>query len=660
MGSFDNLDDYIALPRVSGLAVSADGSRVVTTVAELSAGKTEYITAIWELDPAAVTPARRLTRGAKGEAAPTFTADGDLLFTSVRPTEDDDSPPAALWLLPAAGGESVPLAELPAGISAVRAARSAPVVVIAAPLLPSSDTVDDERRLRKLRKDNKISAILHTGYPVRHWDSDLGPDETHLFRVGADGELTDVTRRPGPALGAADFAVCPDGTFAVATWRVPAPRAALRSVLVRIDLQTGERSVIAEDPAADLEHPAISPDGTTVAFTRETASTPEQAPRITLCHLALGAREWTQLAADWDRWPASVTWTHDGSALLVAADDNGRHPIFEIGLDGGVRRITADDHSYTDIIGAPGGVIYALRSSYAAPPHPVRIDPTGTVTALPCVDLPELPGELTEIVATAADGTPVRSWLVLPEGTDSTPAPLLLWIHGGPLGSWNVWSWRWNPWLMAARGYAVLLPDPALSTGYGQDFIQRGWGAWGGPPYEDLMAAVDAAVADPRIDAGRTAAMGGSFGGYMANWVAGHTDRFAAIVTHASLWALDQFGPTTDGAYYWAREMTPAMAQANSPHRFVENIATPMLVIHGDKDYRVPIGEALRLWYELLTESGLPAADDGTSAHRFLYFPSENHWVLSPQHAKIWYQVVTAFLAEHVLGEPAQFPETLG
>jgi dipeptidyl aminopeptidase/acylaminoacyl peptidase len=213
---------------------------------------------------------------------------------------------------------------------------------------------------------------------------------------------------------------------------------------------------------------------------------------------------------------------------------------------------------------------------------------------------------------------------------------------------------------MAARGYAVLLPDPALSTGYGQEFIQRGWGAWGGAPYEDLMAAVDAACADPRIDADRTAAMGGSFGGYMANWVAGHTDRFRAVVTHASLWALDQFGPTTDGAYYWAREMTPAMAQANSPHRFVEEINTPMLVIHGDRDYRVPIGEALRLWYELLTLSRLPAADDGTSPHRFLHFPAENHWVLSPQHAKIWYQAVTAFLAEHVLGESLEFPETLG
>jgi dipeptidyl aminopeptidase/acylaminoacyl peptidase len=310
------------------------------------------------------------------------------------------------------------------------------------------------------------------------------------------------------------------------------------------------------------------------------------------------------------------------------------------------------------VVAAPEGVLYALRSSYAAPPHPVRIDADGTVTELPCVDRPPLPGALTEITATAPDGVEVRSWLVLPE--DETPAPLLLWIHGGPLGSWNCWSWRWNPWLLAAKGYAVLLPDPGLSTGYGQDIIQRGWGSWGGAPFDDLMAATDAACAHPRIDAGRTAAMGGSFGGYMANWVAGHTDRFHAIVTHASLWALDQFGATTDASYYWQREMTRDMATANSPHRFVGQIRTPMLVIHGDKDYRVPIGEALRLWYELLTESGLPAADDGTSPHQFLYFPSENHWVLTPQHAKVWYQVVTAFLARHVLGEDVELPETLG
>ena len=444
----------------------------------------------------------------------------------------------------------------------------------------------------------------------------------------------------------------------MATWQLPAAGASLHAVLVRIDLATGDRVVIADDPDADLWSPTIAPDGSAVAYIRESYSTPELAPRISLHCMRFG-EEPGAVAAEWDSWPVSVTWSRDGTALIVTADQDGRCPVFEINVaDGEVVQLTVDDFAYTDVVAAPDGVLYALRSSYAAPPHPVRIDPDRTITELPCVEPPALPGALTEITANTPDGTRLRSWLVLPAA--ESPAPLLLWIHGGPLHSWNCWSWRWNPWLLAARGYAVLLPDPALSTGYGQDFIQRGWGAWGGAPFDDLMAATDAACADARVDAGRTAAMGGSFGGYMANWVAGHTDRFDAIVTHASLWALDQFGATTDASYYWLREMTRDMAAANSPHRCVGQIRTPMLVIHGDKDYRVPIGEALRLWYELLTESGLPAADDGTSPHQFLYFPSENHWVLTPQHAKIWYQVVTAFLSRHVLGEEIELPETLG
>ena len=657
---FADLDDYIALPRVSGLAVSADGSRVVTTVSELNDKRTEYVTAVWEIDPAGQRPARRLTRGAKGESSPAFTADGDVLFVAVRPTDDDDKPPASVWRLPAAGGEAVEVLALPGGVEAIYPARESVTTVVRAPMLPSAQKIDDERRLRELRKDNKISAILHTGYPIRYWDNDLGPGEPHLLGLDldSDGEPVDLTPRPGGALRETGVDLSPDGRFLVASWKLPGPGASLHSVLVRVDLDTGDRAVIADDADADLWSPAISPDGTAVAYLRESYSTPERAPRITLAYKRFGV-ESVALATDWDRWPVSVTWSRDGAALIVTADQEGRCPVFSIGLAGGeVTQLTFDDFAYTDVLAAPGGVLYALRSCYAAPPHPVRIDPGGAVTELPCVDPPSLPGTLTEVTATARDGARVRSWLVLPDG--KSPAPLLLWIHGGPLHSWNCWSWRWNPWLLAARGYAVLLPDPALSTGYGQDFIQRGWGAWGGAPFDDLMAVTDAACADPRIDAERTAAMGGSFGGYLANWVAGHTDRFDAIVTHASLWALDQFGATTDVSYYWLREMTRDMAAANSPHRFVGQIRTPMLVIHGDKDYRVPIGEALRLWFELLTESGLPAADDGTGPHQFLYFPSENHWVLAPQHAKIWYQVVTAFLSRHVLGEQIELPEALG
>ncbi|MET0995794.1 MAG: S9 family peptidase, partial [Mycobacterium sp.] len=198
---FHDLDDYIALPRVSGLAVSPDGSRVVTTVAELNDKRTEYVTAVWEVDPAGQSPARRLTRGAKGESSPVFTADGDVLFVSVRPTDDDDKPPAALWRLPAAGGEAVEVLTLPGGVDAVRTPREAALAVVRGPMLPSASKVDDDRRLRKVRKDNKVSAILHTGYPIRHWDKDLGPGEPHLFGLDLAGgaESVDLTPRPGGA-----------------------------------------------------------------------------------------------------------------------------------------------------------------------------------------------------------------------------------------------------------------------------------------------------------------------------------------------------------------------------------------------------------------------------------------------------------------------------
>jgi dipeptidyl aminopeptidase/acylaminoacyl peptidase len=255
----------------------------------------------------------------------------------------------------------------------------------------------------------------------------------------------------------------------------------------------------------------------------------------------------------------------------------------------------------------------------------------------------------------------VRGFLALPELArpgELAPgerAPLLVWVHGGPLGSWNAWTWRWNPWTATARGYAVLLPDPALSTGYGPDFLTAGWPAWGGAPYIDVLALTDTALLRDDLDPGRTALMGGSFGGYMANWVATQTDRFDAIVTHASLWDLDSFTGATDSSFAWLAEMGDPLTdrdriEANSPHLRVADIGTPVLVIHGDKDYRVPIGEGLRLWFDLVRHE-VPA--------KFLYFPDENHWVLTPGNAQVWYSTVFAFLAEHVLGQDWERPGLL-
>ena len=674
---FADLDAFVALPRMSGLALSPDGRRLAVAVSSPDPKSQRYRTSLWSVDPEGAAPAVRLTRGAAGESSATFTNAGDLLFTAKR-SDPDSSDPAEerspLWLLPAAGGEARLLASRTGGFFGVLAARSAPVLVAVAPVLPGAPDLAADDDLRKARKDAGVSAILHDGYPVRFWDHDLGPDLPHLLTAplpSGDGErlqMRDLTPAPGAALVEQSSDLSRDGRRLVTGWSRPTARGSQLGEIHLIDVATGERRVLRADDGADLMDPHFSPDGTKVAYAREVLSNPRQAARTTVEVVTIDSGSVQTLGSGWDRWPTGLEWLPDGSGLLVTADQDGRGPVFRLGLDGSTSQLTQDDFTYSDVVAAPDGTVaYALRTSYLAPAHPVRIALTGadagTVVVLPApAPVPELPGTLVDVRASASDGTPVRGWLALPHGAGAeTPAPLLLWIHGGPLSSWNAWSWRWTPWVMVAAGYAVLLPDPALSTGYGQEFVQRGWGDWGGAPFTDLMAITDQVEQRPEIDQTRTAAMGGSFGGYMANWVAGHTDRFAAIVTHASLWSLEEFGGSTDAGYFWDREMSPEMTAKNSPHLSVDRISTPMLVIHGDKDYRVPIGQGLRLWYDLLSKSALPADDHGRTPHRFLYFPNENHWVLTPGHAKIWYQVVLDYLAEHVLGRPpARLPALLG
>jgi dipeptidyl aminopeptidase/acylaminoacyl peptidase len=650
---FRDLEAFQAVPRLSGLVLSPDGTRLVTSVASLDAKEQTWVNALWEVDPCGVRDAHRLTRSAKGEAAPVFSDTGDLLFTSGRPDpekEDDKDAKAALWLLPTSG-EARQIACRAGGVTGPRSAGD--TVLVVSDTLPGSG--DDDAARRKARKDRKVSAVLHTGYPVRYWDHDLGPGESRLLLTALSdpGSWTDLTPAPGRALDNATYDLTPDGCQVVTTWNVSEAGGSTRSTLVVLD-RDGSRRALADDPEHEYTDPRVSPDGTRVCVRRSRRTTPTDPGDVVLVVLSLDAAAEVEVTG-WDRWPTSARWLTDSSALLATADEDGRAPVFRVELTGEVTRLTTDDGAYTDVCVGPDAA-YALRSGYDGPPVPVRIDLSepGVPVRLPAPgDVGALPGRLEEVSTTMPDGRRVRAWLALPEGAG--PHPFVLWVHGGPIGSWNAWSWRWCPWLLVAQGYAVLLPDPALSTGYGLDHIAVGWGDWGGATFEDVLAVTDCALERPDLDAGRTAMMGGSFGGYLANWIAGRTDRFRAIVTHASLWNLEAFGPTTDAAWYWRREMTPEMVAKNNPAQHLDNIVTPMLVIHGDKDYRVPIGEGLALWWALCSR----AEDPATMPHRFLYFPDENHWVLTPGHAVVWYQTVLAFLGEHVLGADPVVPELL-
>jgi dipeptidyl aminopeptidase/acylaminoacyl peptidase len=682
---FHDLAEYMAIPRVGSLRLSPDGTWLAATVQTLSPDKKKYLTSIWRIDTRG-GPARRLTRSAEGEANPVFLPDGSLLFTSKRPDPDaskkQDAKPA-LWLLPADGGEARVIATLPGGIAAAAAAKDSGAIVVSSQVMPAAgtaaagvgepaaagnpSTAEDDERLRKERKDAGVSAILHESAPVRYWDHDLGPDQLRLFALEAANAASarDLTPDPGPALHEQAFELTPDGTAVATGWWHRDPAADSYAELVLIDTSTGKRRTLISAPGSVCESPHVSPDGRFVVCTYETLPTAEEPPGASLMLTDISATDGDakDLLPDLDRWPAEAAWAPDSAAVYFAADDDGRRPVFKVSLQAGeVTRVSGRYGAYTALNPSPDGrYLYALRNAVNEPPAPVRIDLTAAAEPheqpLQCPGVPlTLPGRLEELETTADDGQRIRSWLVLPENaTSASPAPLLLWVHGGPNSSWNSWAWRWNPWLMAARGYAVLMPDPALSTGYGQRMLARGQHAWGPRAFEDVMTATDVALTRPDLDKDRTGMMGGSYGGYMANWIAGHTDRFKAIVSHASLWALDQMFTTTDEQMYWWGQFgdpltSPEIYEANSPHLHVKNISTPMLVIHGDKDYRVPIGEALRLWGEL-TRRGVPA--------KFLYFPDENHWVLTPGNATVWYETVYAFLAEHVLGEPWERPKLL-
>ncbi len=319
---FSDLDAYLDLPRGAGLVLSPDGTRLVTSVQTLDSAKTRFVTALWEVDPSGERPARRLTRSAKGEASAAFLPDGSLLFTSARP--DPESDPAAdkddekqqLWLLPPAGGEARVVATRPGGVDHVAVAAEAGTVVVASKTFPSSTDEDSEAEKRKQRKEKKVAAILHESVPVRFWDHDMGPDHPRLFAgtLSGDGtdprvELTDLTPDAGQALFEVEYDVSADGATVATTWAIP-ESGGLRRGLAVVDLTSGERRILLDDPDSEFDSPRFSPDGTRVAVVREKRSTPDDPGdrRIGVVDLADG--EFRDLTGSWDHWPAgAIVWT---------------------------------------------------------------------------------------------------------------------------------------------------------------------------------------------------------------------------------------------------------------------------------------------------------------------------------------------------------------
>lgn len=662
-----------------GSLVTTPNGRIVAKVSRLDAKGTAYRSELVEIDGESFTT---LTRGNASVGAVALAEEGTTFFTAKRVGEDgEQSDDAQLWALPTRG-ESRELARRPGGFGALHLGDGRLIAELS--VHSQAKTEKEHAELAKQRKQAKVSASLTAEFPTRYWDQDLGPsrqvlavadlpadlftaEATSVAEADDDGDKSQkqllhwryIAMPPGRMR---DWAADRAGTKALVSMGDSVGELLGVTRVYLIDLVGGAAPELVLDATATHEFwpGAFSPDGSKVVVdhSQNWTETANLASSLKVWDVASG--ELAELWPEFDFWAGPV-WLDD-ETLVAASDDQGRGSVWIGGSrDKAPRRLAGgpgQNLTFTDI-SVSGGRVVANASGIAVAPRPVSIDPrTGEVAKLPNpADALEAPGTLTEVMATGEDGTPIRAWLRLPEGAG--PHPLLVMAHGGPWGSWNAWTWRWNPSPFVAAGYAVLLPDPAISTGYGQAMIDRGQQQLGGSPYTDIMALTDAAVARDDIDETKTAFSGGSYGGYMANWVAGHTgDRFACIVTHASLWDTKSMGPTTDNAG-WEPPMRAQNAKYN-PADFVERIVVPMLVIHGDKDYRVPIAQGHHLWYDLNAFSKTPRDQNGRTRHRYLYFPDEGHWILGRGNAQVWYESFIAFLDEHVHGKAWERPGTLG
>jgi dipeptidyl aminopeptidase/acylaminoacyl peptidase len=662
------VEQHIALRRVSALAPSPDGRWLAVVVQRLDREGAKYVSDLWRV-PTDGSPAMQLTRGDSKDTAPRFRHDGALCFLSNRqPNEvkpdDEAEKRMQVWCLPAEGGEPVMLTDEPLGVESFRCAKRADRMVLLAPVLADVPH-DRQREVAAERAKKGPSARRYSRQPVRHWDHWLHQNEdfafTHVITCDGQGRhRVDLT--PGARHEFAiepEFDLCPDGRRVAITRQMPGADRERDTTILLIDIDTRAQRVFGEAPCVDFDAPVFSPDGRHIASVRSFRS-PQAVMRPLAVVIDVASGNIRELAAHWDRWPSVADWSGDGRKLVASADDDGHAPVVTIDVDSGaVERVTSvaagGAHSY--LVRLADGRLAGIRSTLLEAPECFVTDARAGSTPRA---LARLSGHgkadfasVETLRATSTDGAPIHCFLMKPKDARG-PLPLLLWIHGGPIGmDVDGWHWRWNPLLAVAQGYAVALPNPRGSTGFGQDFIQGIWGnVWGRQCYEDLMAVTDQLVARADIDATRTMAMGGSFGGYMTNWIGTQTDRFRCLITHASIATMAQFTGVTDHPAWWYLEMGGEDPYADmakfdryAPIRYIKQWKTPTLIIHGELDYRCPINEGLNL-FEALQYHGVDS--------ELLVFPDENHWILKPRNIVAWYEAVLEFIGRHLKHPPDQ------
>jgi len=687
-------EDMMALKRIGGPQISPDGKWVVFSAVDVSLKENKKTPHLW-IVPLGGGEAHQLTSWPEGEDRGRWSPDGkQMIFVS---GHDGGS---QIWMVnfDSASGQFVGDPQKLTNISTEADGEiwspDGKNILFVSQVYP--DCVDDacNKARDEQRAASKVKAMVFTRLFFRHWSSYTNFKRSHLFVIPVSGGVAkDIT--PGDhdvppfSLGGQDmYAISPDSKEVAYTSNVDEVEAASTNNEIFVVPITGGTPKKLSTSAGSDSTPLYSPDGHYLAWrTQGRAGYESDRFRLVLYERNgdKGYERW--LNPDYDRWVEAFAWSPDSGMIYYTSEDNGEIPIYRVPVGGEIENLIEKGrptswmhYPVQEITGGAndepvfspdGKTLVFTRMSIQAPneiykvaigrmdveqyPH-IYEEPLGHID-LKAEQITHLNDAVLTQVAmqplesfwfTGAENTKVQGFLIKPPGFDSSKKyPMKFLIHGGPQGAWgDEWTYRWNAELFAANGYLVVEINPRGSTGYGQDFIDGINGDWGGKPFVDLMRGLDYVEKTYSfVDKDRECALGASYGGYMINWILGHSNRFKCLVSHDGMFNAESAYGSTEELWFneWEFKGMPwtnrALYRKWSPHESAAQFKTPTLVVHGQLDYRLDVSEGFQL-FTTLQRLKVPS--------KMLYFPDEGHWVLKPQNSQLWYQTVNAWVDSYL------------
>jgi dipeptidyl aminopeptidase/acylaminoacyl peptidase len=649
------IDDLLKVRRVGDPQVSPKGDWVAFTITDMDKAANKGTTQIY-LVSLGGGEMRQLTNDEHSSASPRWSPDGEkLAFISARDGEDQ------IWTIDVSSGALKKTTSISTGAGDPVWSPDGKWLAFTSEVYPEceSDTCNKQRAEEKAQ--SKIKAHVAERLLYRHWKSWKDGMRSHVFVVSADGgEARDLTpgdydTPPFSLGGMTDYAFSPDSKELAFTSNHDKVEAISTNGDVWIVSMKGgtARNITAANHGFDGS-PRFSPDGKYIAY-RSQATPGFESDRFRLMLYDRKTGRAQSLTESQDSSVDEFMFTTDSKWIYLTAEERGRAPIYSVPVAGGpVKKVIPEGVNGELNVTSDGKTMVFSRSSMTKPSEIYRADERGVAALTTTNDALMAPFNLKsaeEVTWTGGAGAKVAGWIVKPANFSAKRKyPLVVLIHGGPQGAWNDnWGYRWNPQIYANAGYVVFMPNPRGSTGYGQQFVNEISGDWGGKVFIDIKNGVAQTARLPYIDKNRIGAAGASYGGYMIDWIEGHNDdprfKFKVLVSHDGVYNLTSMYGATEELWFpeWEFKGTPwtnpAMYDRWSPHKFVANFKTPILIITNTLDYRVPETEGLQM-FTAVQRMGVES--------KLIDFPDEGHWVQKPGNSAFWHNNVLGWLDKHL------------